>query len=227
MSGTAETGGFIIMSAGLPSNGDTTWYCAVNSAAGEWEVALGTRSSSTVLARPATPLASSNAGAKVNFSAAPLVFSTVPGAALIAPAAPAFSAYLSADQTGITSGTPTKLNCNTEEFDTNGCYDNTTNYRFMPNVPGYYMLTFVIDALGATMASGAYAEFRKNGSGVGFGSHGTNTTGAEQILVCARLIYMNGTTDYAEVFATLTGTSLKMQGGSGRSSFSGHFVRPG
>lgn len=224
---TGAVTGFVTMAdatAGLTTNGDTSWFCAENGA--EWEVFLGTRTSSTVLART-TVLSSSNAGAAVSFTAAPVVFSTVPAAALIAAAAPAFRAYLAADQSGLTSTVPTKLNCNTEEFDTNNCYDNATNYRFTPNVPGYYMLTFMIDALGATMTSGAYAEFRKNGSGIGFGSYGLTSTGLEQILVCSRLVYMNGTTDYAEVFATLIGTSLKMQGGSNRSSFSGHFVRPG
>ena len=50
-------------------NGNTTYYCIANQAAAEWEVGVGTYASSgTTLART-TVLASSNAGAAVNFSA--------------------------------------------------------------------------------------------------------------------------------------------------------------
>ena len=42
---------------------------------------------------------------------------------------PAFFASLSADQT-VTDNTVTKVQCNTEHFDTNTAYDNSTNYRF-------------------------------------------------------------------------------------------------
>ena len=42
---------------------------------------------------------------------------------------PAFEAYLSAN-TDISNTTDTKVNCNTEVFDTNSAYDNSSNYRF-------------------------------------------------------------------------------------------------
>jgi len=42
---------------------------------------------------------------------------------------PAFEAYLSANQT-VSNSTVTKMQCNTERFDTNSAYDNSTNYRF-------------------------------------------------------------------------------------------------
>ncbi len=42
---------------------------------------------------------------------------------------PAFEAYLSADQS-ISDATWTKANINTEVFDTDNAYDNSTNYRF-------------------------------------------------------------------------------------------------
>jgi len=44
-------------------------------------------------------------------------------------ATPAFEAYLSAN-TDISNTTDTKVNCNTEVFDTNSAYDNSSNYRF-------------------------------------------------------------------------------------------------
>jgi len=51
------------------ANGDTCYYCAAHQSADEWEVGIGTfTTSGTTLART-TVLASSNAGAAVNFSA--------------------------------------------------------------------------------------------------------------------------------------------------------------
>ena len=44
-------------------------------------------------------------------------------------ATPAFEAYLSAN-TDISNTTDTKVNCNTEVFDTDSAYDNSSNYRF-------------------------------------------------------------------------------------------------
>ena len=52
---------------------------------------------------------------------------------------PAFLATLSADQS-ISNSTLTKVQFNTEVFDTNSNYDNATNYRFTPTVAGYYQL---------------------------------------------------------------------------------------
>ena len=61
---------------------------------------------------------------------------------------PAFGAWLSANQS-VTSTVGTTLACNTEEYDTGGCYNNTGStvtlnglsvpaYSFCPNVAGYY-----------------------------------------------------------------------------------------
>ena len=48
---------------------------------------------------------------------------------------PAFEAYLSANQT-ISHDTVTKIQFNTEVYDTDNCYDNSTNYRFTPTTAG-------------------------------------------------------------------------------------------
>ena len=52
---------------------------------------------------------------------------------------PAFEAYLGSDQT-LSSGVTTKVNINTEVYDTDGYYDNATNYRFTPLVAGKYFV---------------------------------------------------------------------------------------
>jgi hypothetical protein len=52
---------------------------------------------------------------------------------------PAFQAYLSSNQS-YTDNTLTKVQFNTEVFDTDGTYDNSTNYRFTPAVDGKYYI---------------------------------------------------------------------------------------
>jgi hypothetical protein len=69
--------GFNTFASKLTADGDTTWYSARNG--NEWEIGLGTRTSASVLART-TVVESSNSNALVNFSAAPVVFCTVPAA---------------------------------------------------------------------------------------------------------------------------------------------------
>lgn len=59
--------GFRALSA-VMANGDTTFYSAQHQSANEWEVGVGTWQTGGILAR-STVIASSNAGAAVNFSA--------------------------------------------------------------------------------------------------------------------------------------------------------------
>jgi len=88
--------------------GDTTGYCAVDGTS--WEVGLGTLSASTTLARTAVH-ASSNAGALVNFAAAPSVFCVEPARHLNA------RAYIERSTTqSITSSTPTMVTWSTQTY---------------------------------------------------------------------------------------------------------------
>ena len=83
---------------------------------------------------------------------------------------PAFEAKTSASQT-VSSDTFAKIQCNTEEFDTAGAYDNSTNYRF--TVPsgeaGKYYVYALITANGQTNANtdSANLAIYKNGSSAG------------------------------------------------------------
>ena len=54
---------------------------------------------------------------------------------------PAFSVQMGSTQS-ISSGTYTKLQFNTKNYDTNNNFDATTNYRFTPTVAGYYQINF-------------------------------------------------------------------------------------
>lgn len=221
---TGAVSGFVAMAdatSGLTTNGDTSWFCAENGT--EWEVFLGTRVDSTHLART-TVISSSNAGAAVNFTAPPTVFSTVP-AAKVSTVGPAFRAYLSADQT-VTSAVTTKVAFNAETFDTGGCFDSTTNYRFTPNVAGYYHFDYLVSEAGTTItAGGAAAYLYKNGTKITEGDYGAPAA-ANSRCGGSDLVYMNGTTDYVEVFGFVAGTgTMKFISGTTETRFSGHFVR--
>ena len=51
---------------------------------------------------------------------------------------PAFEAYLSSAQS-VSDATSTKAQPNTELFDTDSAYDNSSTYRFTPQVAGKYI----------------------------------------------------------------------------------------
>jgi hypothetical protein len=53
---------------------------------------------------------------------------------------PAFEAYLSSDSSQLSNDTDTKVQFNAEIFDTDNCYDSSTNYRFTPGVAGKYFV---------------------------------------------------------------------------------------
>ncbi len=111
---------------------------------------------------------------------------------------PAFSAYLSSAQ-ALTGGVTTKVTFQTEEFDTNSNYDNATNYRFTPTVAGYYQVNGSIRANTAFTTGTIYIY--KNGSSFKQGNF-IQTNGAQ--FTVAALIYLNGSTDYVEIYANFT-----------------------
>ena len=112
-------------------------------------------------------------------------------------AAPAFSAYQSTLQ-AVSASTFTKVQCQTEEFDTNSNYDNATNYRFTPTVAGYYQVNGAIGL--ASAATGiTLASIYKNGSEFKRGNLIPNSALGIQPAVSA-LINLNGSTDYVELW---------------------------
>lgn len=79
---------------------------------------------------------------------------------------PAFSAYQSVSQS-IAATTTTKVNLQSKEFDTTNAFDSTTNYRFQPNVAGYYSINGGVQYNGAGVN---IAMIAKNGTEVKRGS---------------------------------------------------------
>lgn len=138
---------------------------------------------------------------------------------------PAFSAYLSTNQ-NVTTNVLTKVQVNTEEFDTNSNYDNSTNYRFTPTVAGYYQIDANVIILGGSMTV-ALATIYKNGAEFKRGGQISYNSGNASVFGApvSALIYLNGSTDYVELYAQGTGTSPYFLGGQQYVWFSGVLVR--
>jgi hypothetical protein len=139
---------------------------------------------------------------------------------------PAFSAYLGTNQT-LSSGIYTKVQLNTERFDTNNNFDPTTNYRFTPTVAGYYQINYQVYATSTATTSGFVGALYKNGTVYEYGLINSATV-ANQAYSSATLVYMNGTTDYLELYINLTGTgTLIAAAASGTTNFMSGFLARG
>tara|TARA_B100001939_G_scaffold550_1_gene525 strand:+ start:2742 stop:3326 length:585 start_codon:yes stop_codon:yes gene_type:complete len=144
---------------------------------------------------------------------------------------PAFHAYLSSAQTGVSDGVLTKCQFNTEKFDTDNCYDNSTNYRFTPNVAGkYYVYTLIsANALSASNVSLYLIQIRKNGGAITQGTvdYRNNANAYIGASMSALVVEMNGTSDYLEAFAhidTANNHALQFQGGEQETYFGAYRI---
>jgi len=140
---------------------------------------------------------------------------------------PAFSAYRATSDQSFTQNAWTKVQLNAENFDTANCFDSTTNYRFTPNVAGYYQFTANM-SLGGAAFYNFYVQIYKNGAGVGQymninASSGNFTTFGTTV---STLMSANGSTDYFEVFVYSNSSSpIVNAGANGPSIFTGYLAR--
>ena len=123
---------------------------------------------------------------------------------------PAFEAYVSTSSTSITNNTQTKVQADTESFDTDSCYDNSTNYRFTPNVAGKYFVYAQVKCKGSAVSRLAQAKsyIKKNGSVHTIGEHQFHNNYAFiSMPVAVAIVDMNGSSDYLEMFTVIDDTS--------------------
>ena len=141
-------------------------------------------------------------------------------------AGPAFCAYPNAQCSGVTSSTFTKISFNTEEFDTANCYD-TALSRFTPNVKGYYQVNAACQMAGSPSITSAFITLYKNGVRFRDGALLQNGAGVGNMSpVFSAVIYFNGTTDYVEMYGSITGTgALNFASGPNAVHFSASMVR--
>jgi hypothetical protein len=136
-------------------------------------------------------------------------FPAATGTVMVSGNMPAFSVYLTSNQTGISNTTFTKVALNGKYFDTNSNFDNTTNYRFTPTIAGYYQFSWGVDT-GGTNASTLVTRVYKNGtSGTPMYGGGiiSGLTLSEFYSSGAGIFYMNGTTDFVELWCYLSSSS--------------------
>ena len=114
--------------------------------------------------------------------------------------APVFKATLP-NAANINNTTATKMALGTEVLDTGGCYD-TTNYRFTPDVEGYYLF-IVSGLLYYGNAAGEYGDISvyKNGNkAIGNRNSQSGNMQLSENLRAVGIIHMNGSSDYAEPY---------------------------
>lgn len=122
---------------------------------------------------------------------------------------PAFEAYLSADQGSNADDTYVKAQIDTEIFDTDNCYDNTTNYRFTPTVAGKYFVygsSKIQCDTSLTMAVMRLLIY-KNGSLWKQSTFDPADNQANSLSLDVNgILDMNGTTDYVELYGQMNTT---------------------
>jgi hypothetical protein len=133
---------------------------------------------------------------------------------------PAFSAY-SGTGTTLSNAAFTKVLFDTENFDTNNNYASS---RFTPTVAGYYQINAGIGQSGTLTSNNNIIGLYKTGiwSASGSTAGGASNNGYWTV---SGLFYMNGSTDYVEVFIFQnSGSSITTNNGA-QFSFSGCLVR--
>jgi len=134
---------------------------------------------------------------------------------------PAFLATrgLSGSEQTLSDDVNAKMQCNDEVYDTDNCYDNSTNYRFTPNVAGkYFVYTSTrFESNTNSAIANMSIDIIKNGDTSNPTLRSSNNLNVQYIRgtaegVCG-VVDMNGTTDYIEVYVqcnVTTGSSIGM-----------------
>ena len=136
---------------------------------------------------------------------------------------PAFNVWKNTNQS-ITTNTDTKVTFSDEEFDTNNNFASST---FTPTVAGYYQINASANFSNTAVSSERVTVYiYKNGSQYKRASwNGTSSTTPlnDATLCVSTTVYMNGSTDYLEVYGRETaGGTPEVTGGSNKQThFSG------
>jgi hypothetical protein len=145
------------------------------------------------------------------------------GTVMVSGNMPAFSVYKNGDQS-VSSGAWTKVTFSDEVFDTN---NNFASSRFTPTVSGYYQFNWAVEVSATSCTRMALALY-KNGTALHYSGFWTIPSGTWDNEICAgALVYLNGSTDYVELYVYPTGTSPTIYSSSAPTStwFNGSLVR--
>lgn len=113
----------------------------------------------------------------------------------------------------ITANAWTKIQLNSEDLDTDGSYDPTTNYRFTPKVAGYYQFNTLIFMSQQTGTNLNNFALYKNGAFYALIGLDYNVGPKGQPVIAAA----NGSTDYFEWYLYASSTNAVIENRSGGS----------
>ena len=131
---------------------------------------------------------------------------------------PAFSVYRNGTQ-AIANNTATKVQYNTENFDTDNTFDNSTNYRYTPAFSGKSFLVGSIRLYGTDDFNNYTLEIHKNGTAILRQQNSHWHYESAQVSG----IVTHDTDDYFEVFVMQqSGSSLDVMSGSQITYFMGY-----
>lgn len=141
----------------------------------------------------------------------------------VAGTGPAFRGYATTTQS-FSASTWTKVTLSGESFDTNS---NFASSRFTPTVAGYYQINGKVGCQPSTgTVTRVLCGIFKNGVEERLGSDIFSTGNIVQTsATIATLIYMNGSTDYIELYVYMVGGSPAIEGNSAHTYFEGSLAR--
>ncbi|HEY8359111.1 MAG TPA: hypothetical protein VIL30_16770 [Ramlibacter sp.] len=214
LTGVAPAGFRDFASAGYTS-GATVRYCVATADGIAWEVTEGVWTAGN-LTRAAVPIASSNAGALVNFAAGTKNITVVMTSRDLQPVA--FAAHLTSAQNHPGGNTWFVIKPQNEEYDTHGAYDPTTGLFTAP-VAGIYHFDGGTESTGI----GGFTAFALVKNGVDYPRRGTthssnlvfvwNVSG-DLYLAAGDTVAIAHYSELSRAFTVLT------------THFNGHLVRP-
>jgi hypothetical protein len=137
---------------------------------------------------------------------------------------PAFRAYRATSVQTPANATFTKVQFNAESFDTDNCFDSTTNYRFTPTKAGKYQLSAAVQCSSTGSAKEVIMRWYFNGASIGNATLAQTNNWVNFVATSSQLYSFNGTTDYMEVYAYIddsAGRSFAIDG----TFFTGAWIR--
>jgi hypothetical protein len=137
---------------------------------------------------------------------------------------PAFRAYRTGTQS-ISSTTFTKVALNDENFDTDNAFDAATNNRFQPALAGYYQINGAVNIAPSVAPTRFLAFIYKNGATYAQGQDFNSIPGSGGTSTISTTVYLNGTTDYVELWTFVIAATAAVGGGDVSTFMDGSFVR--
>lgn len=132
------------------------------------------------------------------------------GTVMVSGNMPAFSAYSNGNQS-VSNNTWTKVTLGFEEFDTNS---NFASSRFTPTVAGYYQINGMI-AGNATVSNPTFVQAAIYKNGAIYKRYSSIGNAANyQCGTISSIVYLNGSTDYVELYGYLSSSSAVFSGES-------------